>query len=58
MEKLLKNVTGLFNDFRIDAQQRALKGNKAAGARSRKVSLELEKLLKEWRKISVKEESK
>ena len=53
MEKLLKNVTGLFNDFRIDAQQRALKGNKAAGARSRKTSLELDKLLKEWRKISV-----
>jgi len=56
MEKLLKNVTGLFNDFRIDAQQRALKGNKAAGARSRKTSLDIEKLLKEWRKLSVKEE--
>jgi len=48
----------LFGDFKIDADARADRGNKAAGARSRKTSLELEKLLKEWRKISVKEENK
>lgn len=31
-----------------------LKGNKAAGLRARKSSLELEKLFKEYRKLSVK----
>ena len=32
---------------------KAVEGNKSAGQRSRKQSLALEKLLKEWRKASV-----
>lgn len=34
------------------------KGNKAAGTRARKASLELEKLLKEFRKASLEEAKK
>jgi hypothetical protein len=34
------------------------KGVKAAGARARKATLELEKLLKEFRKVSVQESKK
>lgn len=39
----------------MDAElQNNVKGNKAAGLRARKASLELEKLFKEYRKLSVK----
>ena len=38
--------------FLADAEKNVA-GNKAAGARARKVSLELEKLMKEFRKVSV-----
>ena len=34
------------------------KGNKAAGTRARKASLELEKVLKEFRKVSLEESKK
>ncbi|MXN91713.1 histone H1 [Flavobacterium sp. Sd200] len=33
-------------------------GNKAAGARARKATLELEKLFKEYRKVSIEEAKK
>ena len=33
-------------------------GNKAAGARARKATLELEKLFKEYRKVSIEEGKK
>ena len=36
-----------------DAALQAEKGNKAAGTRARKASLELEKVLKEFRKVSL-----
>ena len=38
-----------------DAELQAEKGNKAAGTRARKASLELEKVLKEFRKVSLEE---
>lgn len=41
-----------------DAELQAEKGNKAAGTRARKASLELEKLLKEFRKVSLEESKK
>ena len=45
------------NTFRLpltkDAQAQVENGNKAAGARARKVSLEIEKLLKQFRKESI-----
>lgn len=52
----LKNIVMLINDktaeFNNNAAQNVL-GNKAAGARARKTSLELEKLFKQYRKLSV-----
>ena len=41
-----------------DAELQAEKGNKAAGTRARKASLELEKVLKEFRKVSLEESKK
>lgn len=52
----LKDIVTAINDrtdtFRINASI-SLSGNKAAGARARKASLEIEKLLKEYRRLSV-----
>ena len=42
----------------VDAAAQAEKGNKAAGTRARKASLELEKVLKEFRKVSLEEAKK
>jgi len=42
----------------MDAELQTEKGNKAAGTRARKASLELEKLLKEFRKASLEEAKK
>lgn len=53
MEELankIKETIEVFNT-NLDAN---VGGNKAAGLRARKASLELEKLLKEYRKLSVK----
>ncbi|WP_196018147.1 histone H1 [Alistipes senegalensis] len=41
-----------------DAALQIEKGNKAAGTRARKASLELEKLMKEFRKVSLEESKK
>lgn len=53
MEQLLKDIQALLETFSAEAEAQLLKGNKAAGARARKASLEAEKLLKEFRKASV-----
>lgn len=53
MENLLKNIDAQIEAFKSDATLQVEKGNKAAGTRARKTSLVLEKLLKEFRKISV-----
>ena len=44
--------------FSKDADAQVVKGNKAAGTRARKAALELSKLLKEFRKVSVAESKK
>ena len=44
--------------FSTDAALQIEKGNKAAGTRARKTSLELEKLMKEFRKLSLEESKK
>ena len=41
-----------------DAALQIEKGNKAAGTRARKTSSELEKLMKEFRKVSLEESKK
>lgn len=53
MEKLLKQIQEKLEEFTKDAQAQVEKGNKAAGTRARKSSLELTKLFKEFRKQSI-----
>ena len=53
MKELVAKSNELYASFAVDAEAQAEKGNKAAGARARKASLELEKALKEFRKVSI-----
>lgn len=53
MKSLLENINKTIADFQKDADENVGKGNKAAGVRARKASLELEKLFKEYRKKSL-----
>lgn len=46
MNELVAKIKELSNAFFMDAELQTEKGNKAAGTRARKASLELEKLLK------------
>lgn len=47
----IKELVEVFNEN----AEKALAGNKSAAARSRKASVEIEKALKEYRKVSVAE---
>ena len=51
--ELVAKINEAFEAFSKDAALQVEKGNKAAGTRARKASLELEKLMKEFRKVSV-----
>ena len=53
MKELLEKIAVSMEAFNADSTQQLEKGNKAAGARARKTSLEIEKLMKEFRKASV-----
>jgi len=53
MNTLVENIKTAMNDFIKNADAQVEKGNKAAGMRARKAALELCKLLKEFRKVSV-----
>lgn len=53
MKSLVENLNQLFADFAKDAASQAENNNKAAGQRARKVSLEIEKALKNFRKESI-----
>ena len=53
MKELVSAIATLCESFNKDANLHAENGNKAAGARARKASLELEKLLKKFRKDSI-----
>lgn len=52
LKKLVNEINGKFVDFSRDAEANT-NGNKAAGVRARKASLEIEKLLKQYRKDSI-----
>lgn len=52
MEELRIEINNKYADFYTD-MTKALIGNKSAAVRSRKLSLDLEKLLKEYRKASI-----
>ena len=58
MKALLENVNAQIALFQANAAAQVEKNNKAAGTRARKAALELTKLLKEFRKVSVAEASK
>lgn len=52
MKTIVENALNLFQEFEAEASKN-LGGNKAAGARARKLSLELEKAMKSFRKASI-----
>ncbi|MFR9611695.1 MAG: histone H1 [Rikenellaceae bacterium] len=54
MKELLEKIEVAMTSFTTDATAQ-LDGNKAAGARARKASLEIACLMKEFRKISIEE---
>lgn len=53
MQNLVDQMHAAYEAFKADAALQIEKGNKAAGTRARKASLELEKLMKEFRKKSL-----
>ncbi len=53
MKDLVAKINEQIANFSDNAALQVEKGNKAAGARARKASLELEKSLKEFRKVSI-----
>lgn len=55
MESLIEQIRAAYEALAADAQLQIEKNNKAAGTRARKASLELEKLLKEFRKASLEQ---
>jgi uncharacterized protein (DUF1015 family) len=53
MKELVEKVASLYEAFQKESKAQLENGNKAAGTRARKVSLELEKAMKEFRKVSL-----
>jgi hypothetical protein len=53
MKELVEKIAAAYEGFQKDAAAQLESGNKAAGARARKSSLEIEKLMKEFRKASL-----
>ena len=58
MNELIAKIKEMSDALLVDANAQAEKGNKAAGTRARKASLELEKVLKEFRKVSLEDSKK
>ncbi|WP_348811188.1 histone H1 [Flavobacterium maritimum] len=58
MKDLFEKISAEIETFKTEAELHIEKGNKAAGTRARKSTLDLEKLLKEFRKVSVEESKK
>ena len=58
MNELIAKIKEMSDALLVDAAAQAEKGNKAAGTRARKASLELEKVLKEFRKVSLEDSKK
>ena len=58
MKELVDQIKAQLEAFSKDADAQVVKGNKAAGTRARKAALELSKMLKEFRKVSVAESKK
>lgn len=58
MESLVQSIKAAYEAFSTDATLQVEKNNKAAGTRARKASLELEKLMKAFRKASLEQAKK
>lgn len=58
MKNLVDQINAQIEVFSANAAAQVEKNNKAAGTRARKAALELTKLLKEFRKVSVEEAKK
>lgn len=58
MKELFAKINAEIENFKTESDSLIEKGVKAAGARARKSTLELEKLLKEFRKVSIEESKK
>ena len=58
MKDLFEKINTEIETFKTESELHIEKGNKTAGTRARKSSLELEKLLKEFRKASIEESKK
>ncbi|MEC5165935.1 hypothetical protein RCH18_001669 [Flavobacterium sp. PL11] len=58
MKDLIEKINAEFETFKTETDSLTEKGVKAAGARARKSTLELEKMLKEFRKVSIEESKK
>lgn len=57
MNELVEKINAGIETFKKESES-LLGGTKAAGARARKATLELEKLFKEYRKVTVEESKK
>jgi len=53
MKNLVEKINTLTAEFAKDAALQVENGNKAAGQRARKASLDIEKAMKEFRKESI-----
>ena len=58
MKALVNQIKEQIDVFMANADLQVEKNNKAAGTRARKAALELSKLLKDFRKVSVEEAKK
>ncbi|WP_294592137.1 histone H1 [uncultured Rikenella sp.] len=58
MKQLLEKIAAEIANFQENAALQSEKGNKAAGTRARKATLELTKLMKEFRQVSLEESKK
>ena len=58
MKNLVDQINAQIEVFSANAAAQVEKNNQAAGTRARKAALELTKLLKEFRKVSVEEAKK
>jgi hypothetical protein len=58
MKELFAQINAEIENFKTESELHIEKGNKAAGTRARKSALELSKLLKDFRKVSVEESKK
>ena len=58
MKELIEQINAQFESFASDANAQLENGNKAAGTRARKATLEMTKLMKEFRKASLEASKK